>query len=184
MWPLVPIIGLALLLAWSTDTEASMTRQDEDDDSPPGEWFSWKELQTTSTGLPNVAPPAARANLRRLVAEVLDPLRSIIGQPVRVGSAYRSPAVNKAIGGAEGSQHQQGLAADLRVDGATSADLAALIVSYSLPFDQLVVYEPESGKRHTHVSIARAGVEPRGQILVYDGRTYTEITASELLESL
>lgn len=183
MWPLVPLVGLLALLAWSTDTEASMARpEDQDDPTPPGEHFSWDELQSTSTGLRNVAPAAARANLRRLVEDVLEPLRALVGRPVRVGSAYRSPEVNAAIGGAKNSQHLHGLAVDVRVDGATSADLGAIVVSYALPFDQMVIYDDTSGKSHTHISIAAPGVTPRGQILVFDGQRYTEITPEELLE--
>lgn len=179
MWPLVPVLGLLAWLAWSTDVEASMSY---DDERPPGPHFSWDELQATATGLPNVAPAHARANLRRLVATVLEPLRDIVGRPVRVTSAYRSPEVNRAIGGAPSSQHESGLAADLTVKGATSADLGALVVAYGLPFDQLVVYDETSGKGHLHVSIAPVDRAPRGQILVFDGDRYTEITAQELLE--
>lgn len=48
-------------------------------------------------------------------AHVLDPLRERYGSGIRVTSAYRSPAVNKAVGGVANSRHLLGLAVDVVV---------------------------------------------------------------------
>ncbi|MFN7930295.1 MAG: D-Ala-D-Ala carboxypeptidase family metallohydrolase [Blastocatellia bacterium] len=48
----------------------------------------------------NIPTPEAFANLEALVLNILDPLRDRIGQPIVVSSGYRSPELNKAIGGA------------------------------------------------------------------------------------
>lgn len=52
-------------------------------------------------------------NLTRLIQQVLDPVREKIGVPVTVTSGFRSPALNKAVGGVATSQHLEGEAADI-----------------------------------------------------------------------
>ena len=65
--------------------------------------------------LDNTPGEAARVALELLVARVLDPLREWWEGPVRVTSGYRSPAVNRLVGGVASSQHCLGEAADLTV---------------------------------------------------------------------
>ena len=50
--------------------------------------------------------------LRRLQA-----IRTQTGRPVRINSAYRCPTHNKKVGGASGSQHLFGKAADIVIVG-------------------------------------------------------------------
>ena len=97
--------------------------------------FTLEELAATDTGLPNVPPPDARAALKELVDNVLQPARDAVGVPVRVTSGYRSPAVNRAVGGAADSQHRHGEAADIQC-----ADNRALFeaIRSGLLFDQLI----------------------------------------------
>ena len=52
-------------------------------------------------------------NLRTLCENVLEPLRQHFNVPIRINSGYRSPALNKAVGGAKRSYHLQGRAADI-----------------------------------------------------------------------
>ena len=52
-------------------------------------------------------------NLRALCENVLEPLRQHFNVPIRINSGYRSPALNKAVGGAKRSYHRQGRAADI-----------------------------------------------------------------------
>lgn len=134
-------------------------------DGRPGEYFSWNELQTTSTGLRNVAPPEARANLRKLCYLILDPLRRIVG-PVKVNSGYRSLAVNTRIGGSKTSAHMKGLAADIVAlwptwTAQTVATLLAASPPEEVPFDQVILYA--SG--FVHVGLAKEGRSPRRQLL-------------------
>ena len=75
--------------------------------------FTLSELTKTSTGLCNKPSPSAACNLVRL-AEVLEHVRYLFGRPIVVNSAYRSQAVNAAVGGASNSFHLKGCAADIR----------------------------------------------------------------------
>jgi uncharacterized protein YcbK (DUF882 family) len=56
----------------------------------------------------------------------LQTIRDHVGKPIRVNSAFRSPAHNKAIGGASNSLHTLGLAADVVIDGMTPIEVASL----------------------------------------------------------
>ena len=121
-------------------------------DPQPGEHFSWSEMTRTSTKLLNVPGEAQVRGLITLCTLVLDPLREHLGRPVQVISAYRSPAVNARVGGASGSVHVDGLAADLKVAGMSAAELARAVLASGVPFDQLIWYAPERGG-HIHVGL-------------------------------
>lgn len=76
-------------------------------------YFTIKELSKTNTGLPNIPPYEVQKNLEALVENVLDPLRTKYGKPIRVNSGYRSAAVNTKVKGAKNSDHLYGFAADI-----------------------------------------------------------------------
>lgn len=132
-----------------------------------GRYFDLSEFTRSSAaareGCSNSPTPSAVKALRGLVAMVLDPLRDEEG-PVRITSGYRSPEVNRAIGGSSTSQHCTGEAADLKLVHAHDAErVAALIYEMQLPVDQCIWYEANVGG-HVHVSHCRDG-DQRGQFL-------------------
>lgn len=100
--------------------------------------FSLAELTVTDQNMPNVPNEAEVASLRSLAEMILQPLRDALGKPVRVNSAFRSEAVNRAVGGTATSQHRLGQAADIHVPGMTSVEVAKTIVALGLPFDQVI----------------------------------------------
>lgn len=81
------------------------------------EHFTLEELTASSTakarGIDNTPTKAVQACLTELCEEVLEPLRLAYGKPIRVTSGYRSPKLNKTVGGADTSQHVYGQAADI-----------------------------------------------------------------------
>jgi putative chitinase len=122
--------------------------------------FSLAELtHTEHRKLDNTPNAQELANLQRL-AEFLETVKTALGgKPVMINSAFRSKAVNDAVGSKDSSQHRQGLACDFRVPGMTpDAVVRALL---HLPFDQ-IIREYDSW---THISIAD---KPRGQRLIID----------------
>ena len=73
-------------------------------------------------------PVDVRTNIEHL-AEQLQVIRDHIGQPLTVTSGYRSPAHNKAVGGAPKSFHVQGKAVDLKARDMSAKELAATITA-------------------------------------------------------
>ena len=87
------------------------------------EHFSLEEMTKTRVNAKNVPNEAQVKNLQQL-CEWLEALRTKWNQtygngndPIIINSAYRSPAVNKAVGGSSTSNHLTGCAADIRVLG-------------------------------------------------------------------
>ena len=87
-------------------------------------------------------------NLKKLCEHVLQPLRDHIGKSIRVTSGYRCKRLNKAIGGSVTSQHSEGKAVDIEVDGFTNEELFNFIVNLKLPFDQMILEFPPNGWIH------------------------------------
>ena len=134
----------------------------------PGIYFTWSELTSSSTatreGIDNHPTPEHAENLRRLCAEVLDPLRTFLGRPVRITSGYRSLELNKKIGGSTTSRHCSGLAADIKVSGMDAVDIARTVHRMGLPIDQCIWYSPERGG-HVHLGLVAEPKTPRGMYL-------------------
>lgn len=118
--------------------------------------FTLDEFVVTSTGLDNIPGPQEIENLRLLVENILQPLRTYLNQPIKISSGYRSPMVNTAIGGSKTSQHSKGQAADFSVPGLTNAQIIEAIRALKLPYDQ-VIDEQLRGKHWVHVSYVKGG---------------------------
>jgi uncharacterized protein YcbK (DUF882 family) len=123
--------------------------------------FTLAELTRTGTGLANDPAPSQVAALTSLCLHVLEPIRALLGVPLRVTSGFRSSAVNSAIKGAAGSQHLKGEAADFVPVGMDVETAMGRIVASKLPVDQLIVY-PRGG--FIHVSHASQRVQ-RNELL-------------------
>ena len=90
--------------------------------------FTLEEMTVTKTGLSNIPNDEQTNELLKLCRDILEPLREELSCryghrdvsgwpeyiPLIVDSAFRSPAVNKAVGGVPSSQHLLGQAADIR----------------------------------------------------------------------
>ena len=91
----------------------------------------------TRKGIDNTPAPAIVANLTRLAA-LLEQVRALVGAPIAISSGYRSPALNKAVGGVAHSVHVLGLAADISTAKLAPKALALLIRQSDIAFDQLI----------------------------------------------
>ena len=78
-------------------------------------------------------------NMCLIAEEVFEPLRVWVGGPIKINSFFRSPELNKAIGGSTKSQHCHGQAIDLddTFGRATNAEMYEFIRKY-LDFDQMI----------------------------------------------
>lgn len=141
--------------------------------------FTLEELCHSDTaitlGLDNTPKKYQIEGLERLCKTILQPLRDVVGSPIKVLSGYRSPNVNKAVGGAATSYHLQGLAVDislpnksLHFDGLTiqpNMTLVYYILLLQLPFDKMILeYGQPDNPSWVHIQIAIQGNQPRNQI--------------------
>jgi uncharacterized protein YcbK (DUF882 family) len=128
--------------------------------------FTLEELtHTDHRTLDNTPNETEQANIQRL-AEFLEELKTVLGgKPIMVNSAFRSKAVNDAVGSKDISQHRIGCAADIRVPGMTPDQVVRAIIASDLGFDQVI----REFDRWTHVSIPNTPeAKPRKQKLIID----------------
>ena len=136
------------------------------------EHFTLEELtHTDHRTLENTPNETEQANIQRL-AEFLEAVKTLLGgKPIMVNSAFRSKAVNDAVGSKDTSQHRIGCAADIRVPGMTPDQVVRAIIASDLGFDQVIreFSDPVKGGGWTHISIPnQASGSPRKQALIID----------------
>ena len=131
------------------------------------EHLTLAELTKTKTGIENVPNEEQVNNLKRLCGW-LEQLRrrwnNLYGDgddPIIINSGFRSPEVNKAVGGVPTSNHLTGCAVDIRCIGIEQAiRYASLLLDISdlnnEDFDELLI------ERKAHVYWIHFAVKPRG----------------------
>lgn len=131
--------------------------------------FTLGELTRSSTAerlhLDNTPTPEALRALQT-TAEMLERIRTTLGRPVIVTSAYRSPEVNRAVGGAASSDHMAGQAADIVVPAFGTPHLVASALAplvSVLGIGQLIL-EGVKGKQWVHVS-TRTPLKPVNRVI-------------------
>lgn len=94
-------------------------------------------------------------NLRLVCTEVFDKVREHFGKPIGITSGFRSPELNKRIGGSKTSQHLEGKALDIDGDllgGICNKDIFDFIKN-NCTFDQLIwEFGTENAPDWVHVS--------------------------------
>lgn len=130
------------------------------------EHFTLEELtHTDHRELDNTPNEQELTNLNRL-ATFLEEVKTVLGgKPIMVNSAFRSKAVNDAVGSKDTSQHRVGCAADLRIPGMTPDEVVKAIIASGIGYDQVI----REFDRWTHISIPNvSGTNPRKQALIID----------------
>jgi len=128
--------------------------------------FTLDELtHTDHRELSNEPNESETANLQRL-ADFLEQVKTVLGgKPVMVNSAFRSKAVNDAVGSKDTSQHRIGCAADIRVPGMTPDEVVRAVIASGLGYDQII----REFDRWTHISVPNTEANaPRRQALIID----------------
>ena len=128
--------------------------------------FTLEELtHTDHRELDNTPNESEIANIQRL-AEFLEQVKEVLGgKPIMVNSAFRSKAVNDAVGSKDTSQHRIGCAADIRVPSMTPDEVVRAIIASGIGYDQII----REFDRWTHISVPnQEGVAPRKQALIID----------------
>jgi hypothetical protein len=128
---------------------------------------AFKSQTATRKGIDNTTTdPEVLANMRH-VAELFEQIRANFGKPIGISSFYRSPALNKAVGGAKTSQHVRGEAIDIDADiyGKISNKEIYDYIKANLDFDQLIwEFGDANEPAWVHISRKRTG-KNRKQIL-------------------
>ena len=132
------------------------------------EHFTLAELTKTNTNLKNVPNEVQIKNLKRLCGW-LEMLREEWNkrygegdEGIVINSAFRSPAVNKAVGGAANSNHLTGCAADIRVSGMEQALRYAVILldisdESREDYDELLIERNARGAIWLHFAVRASG---------------------------
>ena len=105
----------------------------------------------------NIPTHEAIANLKR-VCVWLEVLRARAGGPIRINSGYRSPQLNRKIGGVKNSNHLTGCAVDIRVTGMEQAkQYAEILRKYAdeshQDFDEILIEKNRYGAVWLHFAV-------------------------------
>ena len=128
--------------------------------------FTLEELFASQTakskGIKNQPSTQEIVCLTALTQAVLQPLREWWGKPIVIGSGYRCPALNKAVGGVSNSQHMKGQAVDLFIDGDKKKGRQWMEwIADNCDFDQLIWEHNTKGTYWVHVSFDPFGCNRR-----------------------
>ena len=128
--------------------------------------FSRAEIEHSNTakrlGISNEMSEKHLENMQRLIDNLIQPMRDAIG-PIRISSGYRSPKLNKAIGGSSRSQHSKAEALDLQywIGGKMNNKVIYdWVLESGVEFDQMI---NEFDFSWIHISLKSR--ENRGQVL-------------------
>lgn len=120
-----------------------------------------KSITASRMGIDNTPDEWVIENLRQVAINVFQPLRDAFKNPIYISSGYRSPELNKAIGGSSRSSHMEGRALDLDADvfgGCTNSQIFEYIRN-NLEFDQLIwEFGDENNPDWVHVSYVYDGI--------------------------
>ena len=105
----------------------------------------------------NIPSHEAIANLKR-ICTWLEVLRKRYGKPIIINSGYRSPQLNRKIGGVKNSNHLTGCAVDIRVTGMEQAkQYAEILREYAdeshQDFDELLIEKNRYGAIWLHFAV-------------------------------
>ena len=149
------------------------------------EHFTLEEMTVSPTakklGLSNQPTAEHIANMKYCCEKILEPVRTHFGKPVQVNSSYRSPLVNKAVGGSKTSQHVNGQAIDFEIPGIDNKTVADWIAD-NLEFDQVILEFYTKGDKNSgwvHASIKKEGGNRKQRLIATKskagGTTYTPV---------
>ena len=122
------------------------------------EHFTLGEVtKSKHTEVYNIPSHIAIENLKR-VCEWLEVLRARARTPVVINSGYRSPQLNKKVGGSSTSNHLTGCAVDIRVYGIEQAmRYAVILMDYAdetkQDYDELLIERNRSGGYWLHFAV-------------------------------
>ena len=151
--------------------------------------FTLEELTYSATAcrlkIDNTPSPEIKASLINLAKNVLQPIRNKWGQPIIVTSGYRCPLVNKAVGGAAGSQHCFDAKTEILTETGwktySTISKDDKVLSYNLgkdeievtPIDSIIIRNHKGKMMHINTLCADVMVTDKHRMMVrYTGHKY------------
>lgn len=114
-------------------------------------------------------PTAQIVDNLKLLAYVMESVRSVLGKPITITSGYRCSKLNKEVGSKATSKHVQGLACDFVCpEYGTPKKIVETLAKSNINFDQLILeyFNPATGDGWVHIGL---GADPRKQVLTING---------------
>ena len=132
-------------------------------------------ITATRKGIDNTPNDEQLENMELVADEVFDPLRAWVNGPIKIKSFFRSPDLNKSIGGSSNSQHCKGQAIDIddTFGKVTNAEMYHYIKD-NLDFDQMIwEFGNDDNPDWVHVSYVSAQKNRNRCLKAYreDGKT-------------
>ena len=129
--------------------------------------FTLEELYTSEIAdrldINNMPDNPEILNNIKFLADNLEKVRSILGKPIHINSAYRSPLVNATLGSKPTSAHTKGLAADFVCPAFGSPrSIVIRLMDSDVIYDQLIL----EFDRWVHIAFSKEN--PRKQNLIID----------------
>jgi zinc D-Ala-D-Ala carboxypeptidase len=121
-----------------------------------------KSNTATRLGIDNTPNQATIETMIVTAEKIFQPLRDALG-PIRVSSFYRSPELNRAIGGSKTSQHCKGEAIDMQGVNVSNAELFEEACKLE-EFDQ-IIWEFGTLTEPDWVHVSYSQTQNRKQIL-------------------
>lgn len=114
-------------------------------------------------GITNTANEVVQENLMMLCTLILEPLRTAIGEPIIINSAFRNAKVNAGVGGVPDSHHLLGLAADINFKSESQLKLMIAQLKENSHLD-LALIERSKSSSWLHVQLPLKNHIPRRRI--------------------
>lgn len=137
--------------------------------------FTLEELVFSITannhGIDNTPNKEAKAALKRLAVDVLQPIRDAWGKPIVVTSGYRCPWLNTKVGGVKTSQHILGQAADIKASNPADNGKLFRLIKQMIEKKQIKVgqliweYGTKTVPKWVHVSLPT--LQKNNQVVYY-----------------
>ena len=150
-------------------SEATLSQTSKLDGVRLSPHFSLAEMSVTNVkNVSNLPGPEEIENLKRLcgwLEHLRDMYNILYGNgkvPIVINSGFRSPEVNKRVGGSPTSNHLTGCAADIKVFGIEQAmRYAVILLNYAdntmQEFDELLIERSKKGTYWLHFAVRAEG---------------------------
>jgi len=106
--------------------------------------FTLSEVTRSNTAkrlsIDNTPKNAHLKSMQRLITNLIQPMRDELG-PIRITSGYRSPELNRVIGGSKKSQHSKAEAVDIQFWSKGQMDNKVIydwVIKSNIEFDQMI----------------------------------------------